>query len=273
MAGVRQAERNPQAALELLDEAERLYVSEYSPNIRPISAMRARLRLARRELPEALAWVRDRGLSVDDDLSYLHEYEHLTLARVLLAQHSAGRAVGTLHDVDRLLERLLAAAEAGARTGSIIEILVVQALVNQAGHDLPAARAALERSLTLAEPEGYVRLFINEGPAMESLLRTAARRGMVQDYVRRLLAAGTKTSHAAPALPSLLGQLSERELDVLRLLGSDLDGPDIARELTLSLSTVRTHTNNIYAKLDVHDRRAAVRRARELDLLSGTHDR
>ena len=171
------------------------------------------------------------------------------------------------------MKRLLAAAEAGARTGSIIEILVVQALVNQAGHDLPAALAALERSLTLAEPEGYVRLFLNEGPAMESLLRTAARRGMVQDYVRRLLAAGTKTLHAGPALPSLLGQLSERELDVLRLLGSDLDGPEIARQLTVSLSTVRTHTNNIYAKLDVHDRRAAVRRGRELNLLSRTRDR
>jgi LuxR family transcriptional regulator, maltose regulon positive regulatory protein len=171
------------------------------------------------------------------------------------------------------LERLLEAAEAGARTGSIIEILVVQALVSQAERGTPAALAALERALTLAEPEGYVRLFIDEGPAMVSLLRAAAKQGIVQGYARRLLAAATKTHLAVSVLPGSIGQLSAREGDVLRLLGTDLDGPDIARELSVSLSTVRTHTNNIFAKLGVHDRRAAVRRARELGLLSRTRDR
>jgi LuxR family maltose regulon positive regulatory protein len=273
MARLQRAEGNPGAALELLDEAERLYATGYSPDVRPISAMRARLRLAEGDLAEAIGWVRERRLSVDDDLNYLQEYEHITLARVLLAKHAAGRAEGIpLHDAARLLERLLPAAEAGARTGSVIEILVVQALVHQAGRDVPAALTVLERALTLAQPEGYVRLFVDEGPAMDSLLRATAKRGVVQDYVRRLLAAGTKPPVHAPVLPGLLGQLSERELDVLRLLGSDLDGPDIARELTVSLSTVRTHTNNIYAKLGVHDRRAAVRRGRELNLLPRTHE-
>ena len=177
MARVRQAEGDPRAALELLDEAERLYVAGYSPNVRPVSALRARVRVAAGELAEALGWVRERRLSADDDLSYLHEYEHITLARVLLAKHATERAEGGLHDPARLLERLLEAAEAGARTGSVIEILVVQALVHQAGRDIPAALAALERALTLAEPEGYVRLFIDEGPAMVSLLRAAAKEG------------------------------------------------------------------------------------------------
>ena len=96
----------------------------------------------------------------------------------LLAKQATDRAQGGLHDPAQLLERLLEAAEAGARTGSVIEILVVQALVHQAGRDIPAALAALERALTLAEPEGYVRLFIDEGPAMVSLLRTAAKKGI-----------------------------------------------------------------------------------------------
>ena len=203
MARVRQAEGDPRAALELLDEAERLYVAGYSPNVRPVSAVRARLRVAAGQLTEALDWVRERRLSADDDLSYLHEYEHITLARVLLAKHTTERAQGDLHDPARLLERLLEAAEAGARTGSVIEILVVQALVHQAERDTPAALAALERALTLAEPEGYVRLFIDEGPAMVSLLRAAAKQGIVQGYARRLLAAATKTHLAVPVLTGL----------------------------------------------------------------------
>ena len=273
MARVRQAEGDPRAALELLDEAERVYVAGYSPNVRPVSALKARVRVAAGELAEALGWVRERRLSADDDLSYLHEYEHITLARVLLAKQATDRAQGGLHDPAQLLERLLGAAEAGARTGSVIEILVVQALVHQAGRDIPAALAALERALTLAEPEGYVRLFVDEGPAMASLLRTAAKKGIAPGYARRLVADGPTTQDAAPGLPGLIEQLSERELDVLRMLGTDLDGPDIARELSVSLSTVRTHTNRIFAKLGVHDRRAAVRRARELGLLSRNHDR
>jgi LuxR family maltose regulon positive regulatory protein len=272
MARVRQAEGDPRAALELLDEARRLYVAGYSPNIRPVSALRARVQVPAGQLVEALGWAHERRLSADDDLSYLHEYEHITLARVLLAKHATERVEGGLHGPARLLERLLEAAESGARTGSVIEILVVQALVHQAERDIPAALASLARALTLAEPEGYVRLFIDEGVAMVSLLRAAVKQGTVQGYARRLLAAGTKTPVTGPDLPGLIGQLSERERNVLRLLGSDLDGPDIARELSVSLSTVRTHTNNIFAKLGVHDRRAAVRQARKLGLLSRTDD-
>ena len=190
--------------------------------------------------------MRERRLSADDDLSYLHEYEHITLARVLLAKHETERAEGGLHDPARLLERLLEAAEAGARTGSVIEILVVKALVHQAARDIPAALVSLERALTLAEPEGYVRLFIDEGPAMVSLLRAGVKQGIVPGYARRLIAAGTKTAVTVPVLPGLIEQLSERELDVLRMLGTDLDGPDIARELSVSLSTVRiSHQQNL----------------------------
>jgi LuxR family maltose regulon positive regulatory protein len=132
--------------------------------------------------------------------------------------------------------------------------------------------AALERALTLAEPEGYVRMFAAEGPPMASLLKVAAKRGIALSYVHRLLAAVNR-SEDTPMQQGLIEPLSERELDVLRLLGSDLDGPDIARELTVSLNTLRTHTRNIYAKLGVNSRRAAVRQAAALNLLSRSRDR
>ena len=144
---------------------------------------------------------------------------------------------------------------------------MLQALAHQARGDIPAALAPLERALTLAEPEGYVRLFVDEGPPMAALLEaggeTRDRPALCPSTPGRLWH-GART--ATPARQALVEPLSERELDVLRLLGTDLDGPDIARELMVSLNTMRTHTKNIYAKLGVNNRRAAVRRAEELDL-------
>ena len=266
MARIRQAEGDLSGALDLLNEAERLYVGDYFPNVRPVPALRARVLVAQGELGAALGWARERGLSVEDDLSYLHEFEHITLARVLLARHAADRAQRSIQEVTRLLGCLLRSAEAGQRTGSVIEILVVQALAHQARADVPAALTSLQRAVTLAEPEGYVRIFADEGPPMASLLRAVSKQGTAPNYVRRLLAAISKAEDSTPANNGLIEPLSARELDVLRLLGTDLDGPDIARHLVVSLNTVRTHTKNIYAKLGVNNRRSAVRRAQELGL-------
>jgi LuxR family maltose regulon positive regulatory protein len=270
MAQIRQAEGDLGGALDLLNEAERLYVGDFFPNVRPVPALRARVWIAEGRLAEALGWAREQDLSVDDDLSYLREFEHTTLARVLLARYQAERAEASLHEAIRLLERLLSAAEQGGRTGRVIEILVLRALAHQTLRDIPAALACLERAVTLAEPEGYVRIFADEGPPMASLLRAAAKQGTAGNYVRRLLAAVGEAEHDSPVKQDLIEPLSERELDVLRLLGSELDGPAIARELMVSLNTVRTHTKHIYAKLAVTNRRAAVRRAQELNLLSRT---
>ena len=209
-------------------------------------------------------------LSADDDLSYLREFEHITLARMLLARHQDERS---LREATRLLERLLLAAEKGGRTGRVIEILVLQALARQRLGNIPAALACLERAVTLAEPEGYVRVFADEGPPMASLLKAAARHGTAGNYVHRLLAAAAGTEHDSPTRQALTEPLSDRELGVLRLLGTDLDGPAIARELMVSLNTVRTHTKHIYAKLAVTSRRAAVRRAQDLNLLPRTGNR
>jgi LuxR family maltose regulon positive regulatory protein len=267
MARVREAEGDLDGALELLEEAQRVYMGDFSPNVRPIPALRARVLAAQGRVEDALAWAREQGLSAVDNLSYLHEFEHITLARVLLARSRTQPSENSPQDVAGLLERLLEAAEAGERTGSVIEILVLQALTHHARGNVSGALAALEQALTLAEPEGYVRVFAGEGPPMAALLRAAAKLGIASSHVHRLRAAVNRSEDRPPQRQGLIEPLSERELQVLRLLGSDLDGPDIARELTVSLNTVRTHTKSIYAKLGVNNRRAAVRQAAELDLL------
>jgi LuxR family transcriptional regulator, maltose regulon positive regulatory protein len=262
MARIHAAGGDLDGARDLLDAAERLYVGDFFPNVRPVSALKARVWVAQTRLDEARDWARERGLSVADDLSYLREYEHITLARILLARRSIGEA-------GELLERLLRAAADGARTGSVIEILVLQALALQMRDDTPAAALVpLERALTLAEPEGYARIFVDEGVRMAGLLHAAEQRRIAPAYSRQLLSAFDAPGDRPPVSQALVEPLSERELDVLRLLGTDLDGPEIARHLTVSLSTVRTHTRNIYSKLGVNNRRAANRRAEELDLLS-----
>jgi LuxR family maltose regulon positive regulatory protein len=263
MARIREAQGDLDGALDLLDEAERMYVPDFSPNVRPVAAVKARVWVAHGRLGEALGWARAQELSVEDDLNYLREFEHITFARVLLA----GLA---MPDAMRLLERLLRAADDGARTGSVIEILVLQALAHQMRGNVAAALVPLERALTLAEPEGYVRIFVDEGLPMAALLEAAAKRRIAPDYTRQLLNALGKAEHKTPVKQDFkriqIEPLSERELDVLRLLGTELNGPEIARHLTVSLNTVRTHTKNLYTKLGVNSRRAAVRRADELEL-------
>ena len=157
---------------------------------------------------------------------------------------------------------------------------MLQALARHAQGDTPAALTALERALTLAEPEGYVRLFVDEGEAMQSLMaecrvliekqKHGERRELI-GYVNRLLAAFSPTTMPQSAISNQQSEwvepLSERELDVLVLLGTELSGPEIADRLSVSLNTLRTHTKNIYGKLGVNSRRAAVRRAEELGLV------
>jgi LuxR family maltose regulon positive regulatory protein len=263
MARIREAQGDLDGALELLDEAERLYVPDFIPNVRPIAALKIRVWLAQGRLGEAIGWVRDQGLSVDDELSYLREFEHITLARVLLARQS-------ILDAIKLLERLLHAAEAGQRMGRVIEILMLLSLAHQMQGNIPVALVLLERALTLAEPEGYIRLFVDEGAPMAALLeRVQADGGRMKESIHTLLSAVGMQQEVQPAALSpqpLVEPLSVRERDVLKLLRSDLSGPQIAHELMVSLNTLRTHTKNIYDKLGVTNRRAAVRQAEELGL-------
>ncbi len=211
----------------------------------------------------------------------LREFEHITLARALIAADKSDREAGSLDQAARLLERLLQAAETGGRLGSAIQILLLQALAFQAQDKLPQALAALERALTLAEPEDYVRSFVDEGEALRWLMadfRLTIKKLSPQDthplrgYVERLLAAFPEPREAHPKSKiqnlksEMIEPLSERELEVLKLLRSELSGPEIAAQLMVSLNTLRTHTKNIFNKLGVNNRRAAVRRAEQLDL-------
>ncbi|HEY5474587.1 MAG TPA: hypothetical protein VIK32_15540, partial [Candidatus Limnocylindrales bacterium] len=188
-ARLNEAEGDLEQALTLLDEAQRLFIRTPSPDVRPISALKARIWATQGRLAEASDWARERDLSVDDDLSYPREFEHLTLARVLVARYESERVDSAVHDATRLLERLLQAAEQGGRMGSVIEILAMQALAHEALGETSLALAPLERALSLAEPEGYVRVFVDEGPPMVRLLQEAASRAIAPDSARRLLAA------------------------------------------------------------------------------------
>ncbi len=271
MARLREAQGDAAGALDLLDEAERLYMSDFSPHVRPIAALKARVWVTQGRLGEAFDWARGQGVSAHDDLGYGREFEHITLARLLLARYQHDGDDGARREAVGLLERLRQAAEAGERGGSVIEILALQALAHQTQGNTSAALVALERALTLAQPEGYVRLFVDEGqPMAELLTRMKEEGGRLREYRRTLLAAFGEPADVHPSsfIPHpLVEPLSEREREVLRLLATDLSGPDLARELVVSLNTVRTHIKNIYGKLGVNNRRAAVRRAEELHLM------
>ena len=268
LARVRAAGGDYEVATRLLDQADAAYRPGFYPDVRPIAALKARVHIAAGDRPAAVGWAEDHPVSVDDEPSYLHEYEHLTLVRLRLAQHGAGEPIDAA--VPGLLDRLLGAAVEAGRDGSVREIRVLQALTHQACGDLPRAVAALGRSFVgTPEPDSYVRLYLDEGAPMFDLLRRAADAPdpVVQAQARRLL--GYATAVAAPAEPqqTLADPLSQRELEVLRLLDSELTGPQIARELYVTLNTLRTHTKRIFTKLEVTTRAAAVRRAHERGLL------
>jgi LuxR family maltose regulon positive regulatory protein len=263
-------------AIELLDEAEQVYFGDFAPNVRPIAALRTRLHLARGDLASAESWVRGLDLATDDELTYRREFEHITLAMVLLAQHRARRSPVTAHVARGLLGRLQAAAQAGGRTGNLIEILVHLALAAEAeGSHGPRPSDLLGQALVLAEREGHLRVFLDARPTLDALLGTIDPGAAGGQYARTVLTAGDALTTQAdepkrdtPAsAPLLLDSLSDREVDVLRLLDTDLGGPDIARELSVSVNTVRTHTRHIYAKLGVTSRREAVREGARLGLL------
>ncbi len=278
MAALRESEGDLDDALVQLGEADRVYDGDYAPNVRPVPALRARLRIRRGELDAAADWAQERQVHPDDELSYLREFEHVTLARLLLARHSTVRSGPFLDEATGLLTRLLEQAEQGGRTATVVEVLILQALAHQARgdssrgdssqEDIAAALPPLQRALELAEPERFVRIFADEGSSMASLLRTLTTKDINAAYVRRLLTATVGTAYQPLGTQALIEPLSEREFDVLRLLATDLDGPAMARQLVVSLNTLRTHTRHVYTKLGVNNRRAAVRRARDLDLLS-----
>lgn len=268
-----EAQGDLNSMIEMLDEADRLYYRHPIPDVRPLKALMARTLLAQGRLDEVQEWVRVQGLSVDDNVSYIHEFEHITLTRLLIAQYRKSRIAGYVHDATRLLGRLLKAAEESGRVGCVIEILVLQALAYEAQGNVPSALVSLKRALMLAEPECYVRTFVGEGVPMNALLKRMKfeDRGM-NDYIHKLLESfGEKDFQtSSPAVQSLIEPLSERELEILQLIAGGLSNQEIGSQLYLSLNTVKAHTRNIYGKLGVNSRTQAAVKARTLGILSNS---
>jgi LuxR family maltose regulon positive regulatory protein len=260
-----EAEGDLVGALDLTVEADQVYLGDFSPNVRPLHAAAARLRLRLGDFDAAERWASDQGLAASDELTYLGEYEHVTLAEVLLERHRQRADASSLDDARALLRRLLDSSTAGGREATVIDVLVLQALASDDAD-------TLGRAVALSEPEAVVRPFTRHGSAIIPVLTTLAANPGSSPYAAALLRAAPATAVEAVTrndAAQLIDPLSPRELEVLRLLASDLDGPEIARHLFLSLNTVRTHTKSIYTKLGVTSRRAAVRRGRELGLFAG----
>jgi LuxR family maltose regulon positive regulatory protein len=278
LAWIRQARGDPAGALDAIGQAERVQLSPVIVGlINPVPAERARLALAQGDVDAAARWAQASGLTATDELSYPREREYLVLVRVLLAEQAGEQALG-------LLERLHTQAATQGRTGGIIEVRALQALALSAGGDQPGSLAALAEALALAAPEGYLQVFIDEGPPMAALLRQllAGRRqdGLAtvdapREYLARLVEAFEQAGlpvrlpvrSGGVVVAELVEPLTERELEVLRLLAAGASNRAIAEELVVTLDTVKRHVSHLFTKLEVANRTQAVARAREVGLL------
>jgi LuxR family maltose regulon positive regulatory protein len=278
LAWIRQARGDPAGALEAMADAERAGPgTAVTSLLNPVPAQRARLLLAQGQVTAAAEWAADRGLSPGDEPPYSREPEYLVLARVLLAQQEPGPALA-------LLERLRAAAAAQSRIGSIIEIGALQALALAAVGEQDSAAETAAQALALGCPQGYVRVFADEGASMQALLtrlvagqrdRQAAPRaaglGCLAAVLRAFGGPGqapAQPRNAAPAAaPGLIDQLTARELEILVLLATGAPNPRIAEELVVTLDTVKKHVTHILGKLGAANRTEAVTRARQLGLI------
>ncbi|MCB0118336.1 MAG: AAA family ATPase [Anaerolineales bacterium] len=273
MARIRQAQGDLDGALQLLEDAERVYDANFSPNVRPLATRKARVWLTQGRLDEALNWAREQGLSTENELSYLREFDHITFARILLVRYQNDRADGSIDELKGLLERLQKDAEEGRRNGSAIEIWMLQSLAYHAQGDLLSALPSLQHALALAEQQGYVRIFVDEGNSMMGLLREASARKIMPDYTDMLLSAleaeqgESKDKSERPRSTFLIEPLSQRELEVLRLIARGLSNQEIGERLFLALDTVKGHNRRIFDKLQVQRRTEAIARARELGLI------
>ena len=275
LAWARQATGDPAGALAAISEA-----AQAAPGppglVNPVPAQRARLLLAQGDLARAQRWTQESGLRADDDPDYPREPGHLVLARVLLTQGRAGQALP-------LLDRLHAAAAAQDRVGSLIETGALRALALAAAGDEPGAVTALADALVLACPQGHIRVFADEGPPMAALLgrliaaqraeHAGARRVPLGCLARLQRAFDTGPALAAPVsratttVPGIVEQLTSRELQVLDMLAAGSSNQAIARELVVSLDTVKKHVGHVLGKLGAGNRTEAVARARQLGLI------
>jgi len=274
LARILNAQGDIDGAHQALDDAakieQQLQYTRFRTNMPPVAAYRARLWLGHDDVAAAARWAREERLSPHDEVSFQHEVEHLTLARVLIAQNQADDALG-------LLKRLRQAAEAGGRFLRVLETRVLEALALHAQRKTDAALEVLEEALRQAEPEGLIRVFVEEGLPMARLLYLATTQEIVPDFAHTLLEVFTETTEMRnvgarkrerAAIPSdLIEPLTDRELEVLALIAEELSNQEISDRLFISINTVKTHVRNVYGKLGASRRSQAVGQAQALGIL------
>lgn len=280
LARVLQALGEPARAREVIDRVMMIVQKDdLKQTFSQWAEYRARIALAQGHLAAAAQWAQEVEPTTRGDLNPALEFTHITLAQIYLAQQR-------LDDAQRLLDRLLPAAQAAGRMGRVLEIYLLQALTADAQGQRAAAMNTLERALSLAEPEGYIRTFVDLGPPMATLLREAQARAIQPAYVAKLLTAfpdfrlgildfglsprpiPNPKSGVPPGPQNLIEPLSKRELEILHLIAQGYTNPEIGQQVFISDQTVKVHTRNIYGKLGVNSRRKAVAKARSLGLIT-----
>ena len=290
LARLKQVRGDTQGAMATLDEFTKM-AQEYhfaDEVLTSVGAVRAWLELMAGNVAAAARWADTRGITTADDLSYPREREYLTLARLAIrsGRHAADK--DGAQQALQLLERLAAAAQAGGRMGSLIETLVLKAIALDTIGDRSEALRSVEQAITLACPEGYMRVFLDEGETIRPLLAVFVRTSLgptptkkqhngsaaLLAYADRLVAAfpggadtATENGIQRVAHPSLPEPLSDRELDVLRLIAAGASNAVISETLNIALSTVKRHAGNLYGKLGVNSRTQAIVRSQPLGLL------
>jgi LuxR family maltose regulon positive regulatory protein len=271
LARALQALGNVEEAITALKEAARVW-QQYNLSrwflVSSVSAYQAWLSLAQGDIESAERWAQEKALDPHGKLLFQYERDFLTLARLFIAQGDVDKALG-------LLQRLLESTEQGGRIARCIEILSLQALSLQALGENDHAFGVLEKTLAMAEPSGYIRVFVDEGPPMARLLYEALSRDITPAYTRQLLAAfpDTEPDQSIETQESVSGTglvepLTDRELEVLQLIAEGLTNREVGERLYLAANTVKAHTRTIYSKLGVNNRTQAVNRARALGIIS-----
>jgi LuxR family maltose regulon positive regulatory protein len=266
-AYIHQALGNDRQARASMQEAIQIYEG-FSPwATRYAAAHQAKMDLARGDIDAAERWAQANDLVIDGDFEFHREIEYLALARVFIAQKR-------FEEAQSLVERMYRIAQKTGKRRTELEGLILLALVFSIQGETDQALAYLEKALSIGELEGFIRIFVDEGPPMAHLLYKALSHGVAPEYVNRLLAAlpvaepeQTAPSETQTAEPDLVEPLSERELEVLQLIAKGLTNPEIASRLFLSVNTVKAHSRNIYGKLGVHSRTQAIARSRILGIL------
>lgn len=257
------------SALELYNKSEHYYFDDPLPDPYPLSALKVRILIKQGKIKTAKKWVKKQQLSIEDELNYLSEFEHITLVRVLIAEYRQFNNTNALSDAKQLIRRLLIEAVKGKRTGPVIELYILQALVEDLNGSLELALESLRIAIKLAETEQYIQIFIDEGIHMYLLLSKLTVDYVYSDYFSKLLetfkkmVALNESRHTQMAIEPL----TKREQEVLLLIVEGLSNREISERLFLALSTVKNYNQNLYEKLEVKNRTAAIKKARELGLI------